>query len=268
MFFTAELSFVMYNLNLIQKGWFYMNIADIRFPIEGNVQNLVHFSDYGGNYVFTFGSPFCYAGPEELKNKKAFILGGFNHLKKKSLDAESVYTYYIPSDEKKKHPDPSVKASVRKAEIFGADHTLSGRIEILVQNGVFRKYAGLHPNPVYSPDGTLIAFCRYSPKNKSKDLFTCLPDFAHLSESLTDEQISDFIAEGTISRVFSYDIVEAEDVDQKDRFMSIFSPSKKSELTNNRIRFFGFDGDKKQLDLLLTALFAFFWITYIDIPMN
>ena len=52
-----------------------MNITDIHFPIEGNVQNLVHFLDPRGAYVFTFGSPFSYMEPSELKEKKAFILG-------------------------------------------------------------------------------------------------------------------------------------------------------------------------------------------------
>ncbi len=245
-----------------------MNIADIRFPIEGNVQNLVHFLDPRGTYVFTFGSPFCYTEPAELKEKKAFILGEFNNLKKKSLNAESVFAYYTVSEEKRKHQDPSVKAAVREALIFDSESHALGYMEVLVQKGIFRKYAGLHPNPVYGADGTLIGFCHFNSQKKSKDIFTCGPDFPHLSESLTKEQIDALIEDGSITRVFSYDIVESEDVDTKDRFMSIFSPSKKSELTNNRIRYYGYKGDENQLRLLLTALFAFYWITYIDIPMN
>ncbi len=257
----------MYNGYLIQKGRSFMNIADIHFPLEGNVQNLVHFLDPRGTYAFTFASPFCYAGPADLKEKQAFIIGEFNHLKKRSLDAESVLAYYTV-DEKKKHPDPSIKAAVKEAVICDPDNTPLGRIEILVQSGIFRKYAGLHPNPVYSEDGELIGFCHYDPEKKSKDFYACSPDFPHLSESLEIERIAALIADGSISRVFSYDIVEAEDVDTKDRFMSIFSPSKKSELTNNRIRYFGYNRDEDRLKLMLTALFAFFWVTYIDIPMN
>ena len=90
-----------------------MYLAEIRFPLEGNVQSLVHFIDTQGAYAFTFGSPFCYSEPAELKEKKAFILGEFNHLKKKSLDAEAVYAFYTVSEEKKKHPDPKVKAAIR-----------------------------------------------------------------------------------------------------------------------------------------------------------
>ena len=70
------------------------------------------------------------------------------------------------------------------------------------------------------------------------------------------------------SRVFSYDIVESEEVDNKDRFLSIFSPSKKSELTNNRLRYYGCKDDETLKKLLLTALFSFFWGTYIDIPLG
>ncbi len=245
-----------------------MNISDIRFPVEGNVQNLVHFSDPRGTYVFTFGSPFCYTQPVELKEKKAFLLGSFNHLKKKSLDAESVLSYYTVSEEKRKHNAPAVKAAVRDAALYKADGSPLGKIEILVQSGIFRKYAGIHPNPVYDPSGKLVAFCLYDPANKCKDIYACGPDFQHLSEPLEKDQIEAYLADGSISRVFSYDIVESEDADSKDRFMAIFSPSKKSELTNNRIRYFGCSGDEDMHELLLTALFAFFWVTYIDIPMN
>ena len=91
---------------------------------------------------------------------------------------------------------------------------------------------------------------------------------SHLSESLKDEQIDTLQSAGKIHRVFSYDIVESEEADNKDRFMAIFSPSKKSELTNNRLRYFGCDADEDTQDLLLTALFAFFWGTYIDIPLS
>ena len=50
--------------------------------------------------------------------------------------------------------------------------------------------------------------------------------------------------------------------------MAIFSPSKKSELTNNRIRKYDCAADDDTKQLLLTALFAFFWGTYIDIPLS
>ena len=81
------------------------------------------------------------------------------------------------------------------------------------------------------------------------------------------QDVASLEAAGTIHKVYSYDIVESEDVDNKDRFMAIFSPSKKSELTNNRIRFYGCEDNEDLKELLLTALFAFFWGTYIDIPM-
>ena len=245
-----------------------MNLESIRFPIEGNVQNLVHFTDAYGTYAFTFGSPFCYAEPAELKAKNAFLLGSFNYMKKKNLDAESVFTYYINSTEKKRHPDLRTRAAIRESKIYRGDGTLLGKIDILLQHGLFRGYKGTHANLIYNSEGKMIGFCHYSPENKSKDVYLCSPDFSHLSEPLNKDQIESFLAEGSIRRVFSYDIVESEEADNKDRFMAIFSPSKKSELTNNRLRYFSCDIDENTSDLLLTALFAFFWGTYVDVPLN
>ncbi len=245
-----------------------MNLESIRFPIEGNVQNLVHFMDPDGSYTFTFGSPFCYTEPSELKIKKAFLLANFNHLKKKNLNADSVFTYYINSEQKTNHPDHRVKASVRETQIFQGDGTLLGKIDILLQRGMFRSYAGTHPNPVYDSAGKLVGFCHFSPEEKSKSVYLCSPYFRYLSEALEKDRIESLIANGEIRRVFTYDIVESEEVDTKDRFMAIFSPSKKSELTNNRIRSFACEAGEDTKELLLTALFAFFWGTYIDVPLH
>ena len=245
-----------------------MNLSDIRFPVEGNVQNLVHFMETSGAYAFTFGSPFCYQEPAELKAKNAFLLASFNHLKKKSLSAESVFTYYINEDNRTNHPDPSVKASVRGSRIFRGDGTPLGRIDVLLQRGLFRRYEGRHPNPVYDRDGVLTGFCHYDPSTKSKNAYLCGPAFTGLSEALNKEKLDALIAEGSIRHLFSYDIVESEEADNKDRFMAIFSPSKKSELTNNRIRAIEPAEDPDKAELMLTALFAFFWGTYIDIPLS
>ena len=245
-----------------------MNLADIRFPIEGNVQNLVHFIDNEGAYTFTFGSPFCYVSPEDLKEKKAFLLGSFNQMKKKNLNADAVFSYYINSEEKKPHPDRKIKASIRESSIYKGDGTLIGTIRILLQRGMFRSYAGLNPNPVYTTEGELIGFCHYNQENKSKDVYTCSPDFAYLSRSLKNSQIEELQSAGVIHRVFSYDVVESEEASTQDRFMAIFSPSKKSELVNNRIRYYGCGENEERKVLLLTALFAFFWGTYIDVPLT
>lgn len=244
-----------------------MNLSEIKFPIEGNVQNLVHFLDVNGDYAFTFGSPFCYAAPADLKEKKAFLLGSFSQMKKRNLNAESIFAYYINSDEKKPHPDRRIKASIRESRIYLGDGSQLGSISVLLQRGMFRSYAGIHPNPVYDTEGKLAGFCHYDSKNKTKDVYTCDPDFSHLSVSLHHEQIEELVSAGSIHRVYSYDIVESEEVDNKDRFMAIFSPSKKSELVNNRIRFFGSGEDEDRKTLLLTALFAFFWGTYVDVPL-
>ena len=244
-----------------------MNLSEIRFPLEGNVQNLVHFIDHSGNYAFTFGSPFCYEEPSDLREKKAFLLAEFNQMKKKNLNAESVFAYFINSDKKENHPDTKMKASVRESQIFSGDGTLLGKIDVVLQRGMFRSYKGLHPNPIYDKTGKLVGFCHYNPGQKCKDVYLCEQDFSHLNESLTEENLATLIKNGSIERIFSYDIVESDEVDTRDRFMAIFSPSKKSELTNNRLRFFGGEMDEELKTLLLTALFAFFWGTYIDVPM-
>ena len=196
------------------------------------------------------------------------MLAGFNQLKKKNLNADSIYTYYINSDQKKSHPDPKVKASVKEAIIYRGDGSKLGKIDILVQRGFFRSYAGMHPNPIYDVNGIRVGFCHYNPEHKSKDVYTCDPTFELPEESLTSEQIAVMESERKIHKVFSYDIVESDEVDNKDRLLSVFFPSKKSELTNNRIRYFGCEYDSDLKDLLLTALFAFFWGTYIDVPLT
>lgn len=245
-----------------------MNISEIKFPVEGNVQNLAHFYDSQGSYVFTFGSPFCYDNPIELKEKNAFLLANFPQVKKKSLTAESIFTYFIHSEEKQNHPDKKVKASIRESVIYSGEGNIMGTVDVLLQRGMFRSYAGMHPNPVYDKDHKLIGFCHYNDAEKSKDIYTCGEDFTHLSESITGKQMKELEAAGAVHRVFSYDIVESGEADTRDRFMAIFSPSKKSELTNNRLRFFGSDKNEENLHLLLTALFAFFWGTYVDIPLR
>lgn len=245
-----------------------MNLNDLHFPLEANVQNLAHFIDPHGAYAFTFASPYCYNNPAELKEKEAFLLAFFNSQKKKNLNAESVYTYYINSNEKKPHPDKKVKAAIRESKIYSGNGEEIGSIQILLQRGMFRSYQGMNGNPVYDKYGKLVGFCHYNAKNKCKDIYSCGDDFKIPSTALNPEDVASLEAAGTIHKVFSYDIVESEEADSKDRFMAIFSPSKKSELTNNRIRFYGCEDDEELKELLLTALFAFFWGTYIDIPLS
>ena len=245
-----------------------MNLDDFRFPLEANVQSLAHFIDSQGTYAFTFGSPFCYEEPAELKEKNAFLLAGFNQLKKKNLNAESVFTYYITDPQKNSHPDPKVKASIRETKIFRGNGTELGKVDILVQRGFFRSYAGMHPNPVYDVEGKRIGFCHYNSEYRSKDIYICDSAFDLPDKSMSPEQIAALESERKIHKVFSYDIVESDEVDNKDRLLAIFSPSKKSEMTNNRIRYYGCENDEDLKELLLTALFAFFWGTYIDIPLG
>ena len=245
-----------------------MNLDDLRFPLEANVQSLAHFIDYQGIYAFTFASPFCYNTPEDLREKKAFLLASFNQQKKKNLNAESVFTYYINSDEKLPHPDPKFKASVRESIIYKADGSILGTINILLQRGIFRSYKGMNANPVYDAQKKLVGFGHYNFRNKSKDIYSCSSEYQIPSNPLSPDDVTALESAGTIHKVFSYDIVESEEVDNKDRFMAIFSPTKKAELTNNRIRFFGCEADENLKELLLTSLFAFFWGTYIDIPLS
>lgn len=245
-----------------------MNLKDIHFPLEANVQALAHFLDTQGTYTFTFASPYLYNSPEELKEKEAFLLASFNQQKKKNLNADTTFTYYINSKEKKPYPDKKVKAAIRDSMIYKGDGTILGHIHILLQHGFFRNYNGMNANPIYDANEKLVGFCHYSAKNKSKDVYTCDPDFQIPSTPLKSEDILLMESSGKIHHVFSYDIVESEDADNKDRFMAIFSPAKKSELTNNRIRFYGCEDNEDLKDLLLTALFAFFWGTYIDIPLS
>lgn len=245
-----------------------MNLYDLHFPLEANVQTLAHFIDTEGTYAFTFASPYCYNTPADMKENEAFLLASFNQQKKKNLNADTVFAYYINSKEKTPHPSKKIKAVIRESKLYNGDGTLLGTIKILLQHGMFRSYQGLNANPVYDASGELVGFCHFNIKNKCKDVYTCGPDFQIPDAALKESDILSLESAGTIHRVFSYDIVESEEVDNKDRFLSIFSPSKKSELTNNRLRYYGCKDDETLKKLLLTALFAFFWGTYIDIPLG
>lgn len=245
-----------------------MDLNHLQFPLEANVQTLAHFIDNEGSYAFTFASPFCYNTPAEMKEKEAFLLASFNQQKRKNLNAETVFTYYINSKEKRPHPSKKVKADIRESMLYSGDGSPLGKIHILLQRGIFRSYQGLNANPIYDAAGEQVGFCHFNIKNKCKDVYTCGPDFQIPDTPLKESDITSLESAGTIHRVFSYDIVETEDADNKDRFLAIFSPSKKSELTNNRIRYYGCKDDETLKELLLTALFAFFWGTYIDVPLS
>ena len=245
-----------------------MELNKLRFPLEANVQNIAHFIDTQGTYAFTFGSPFLYNNPIELKEKGAFLLAAFNQQRKKNLNAEEVFTYYINSQKKTPHPNNKIKANIRESVIYRGDGTKLGTINILLQRGMFRSYKGLNVNPIYTADDKLVGFAHYNIQTKSKDVYTCNQNFQIPDNPLTSNDASSLESTGSIHKVFSYDIVESEDIDNKDRFLAIFSPSKKSELTNNRIRYYGCEDDADLKDLLLTALFAFFWGTFIDIPLS
>lgn len=240
-----------------------MNYNELNFPIEGNVQQFVHFADNSGNYALTFASPFCYREPDELREKKAYLLGLFDQFRKAQTPS-AIFSYYILSEEKKAD---SKKTAVKPAEIFDGSGEKLGSIDIRLEQGFIRHYNGLLPNKINDKNGNCIAFCHFLPVEKKKCLFTVSEGFTPSDEELTEDKIHELENQGSIRRIYAYDLVHLE-TDAKSWFESLFSSSKKSEMINNRISRYAEPENEETAKLFLTALFAYFWTTYIDTPMS
>ena len=244
-----------------------MEISTLQFPLEGNIQALVHFMDGEESYAFTFASPFCYTEPVHLKNKQMFLLAKFSHLKKNALTAEEVYSGFTYSEGKRPLETGNLKAGIKDVQLYGPDGEQIGSLEALVQKGFLRTYKGDGTNPIYDRDHKLIGFAYYNSEENAKEVYACEEDFPHLYEGVKPQEMRDFQAKGLVRKVFAYDIHEVEGTKQLDRFAAIFSAQRKSELTNNRISRYGALMDEDKMLILLTGLFGYFWATYIDVPL-
>ncbi len=240
-----------------------MNYTEIQFPLEGNVQQFVHFADACGGYKITFASPYCYQGCEEYLSKKAFLLGFFDQFRK-ATSPQEVYSYYTLDEKTKPCGIPGVRAAIRTAEIFDSENNRIGSVDSLLDSGFIRLYRGLYPNRIYDNEGKCVAFCAFRKDEGKKYLYTFEESFVdHLEEELTADKLKEYEQSGVIQRVYGYELVHLKS-DAKSALEALFSSSKKSELTNHRIRQFSAPSDETQAKLFLTALFAYVWTTYID----
>lgn len=244
-----------------------MEISSLQFPLEGNVQALVHFANADEGYAFTFASPFCYAEPVDMKEKKMFLLAKFSQVKKNAMKAEEIYAGFTYGEGKRTLENSKLKAGIKDVQLYGPDGRQIGSVEALVQKGFLRSYNGDGTSPIYDQDHKLAGFAYYNSDEHAKEVYICEEDFPHLNESVKPKQMREYAAKGLVRKVFSYDIHELEGTSQKDRWAAIFSAQKKSELTNNRVCRYGALLPEDRMQLLLTALFGYFWATYIDVPL-
>ena len=243
-----------------------MDYSTIKFPIEGNVQDYVHFRDSERNYAFTFASPFQYTYPEGLKAKKAFIVGRIDPFDRKQKGADEIYFHYVALPEKKPYPEKKANANVHTVQLFSGTDKLIGSIEVLSQKGAFRRLNGDYVSVVRDIENKPIGFCAFDSAAKSKSVFLAKDDFDHFYEKMGPEILKEWENAGVIRRIFTYDIVKVE-ASSRERLESIFSPSKKSEMSNQRLHMIQKPESNDEMEICLAAIFAYFWQTYIELPL-
>lgn len=244
-----------------------MEFSQIQFPIEGSVQEFVHFLDPNNAYTFSFATPFCYNGAEDFKRKGAYLFASFDTFRMIS-EPKDVYAYYTLGSDVKDCPIKKAKAGIKTASLFDGDGTFLGKTDLLTQKGFFRGYNGLYPNRVFDAEGKLAAFTLWLKDKKQKCLYTFEDGFEpYLDAEITTEQALKWEEEKRIQCVLSYDLVNLE-ASAKTVFEMLFSPSKKSEYTHHRVRRFVLPSDESQQRFWLLALFSCVWTTFLEAPLS
>ncbi len=243
-----------------------MNLEDIKFPIEGNVQNLVHFSDNQHNYAFSFASPFVYLQPEELKAKKAFLIGSYNPFNPGQQTPEKIFSYYTVSEKKERHPIKKLNANRKRLTLMNGNHEKIGGLDILSPHNRLFKFDGMLPNLLYDSQENVVGFCHYQPVLRRKCVYSFKPSFDRLNENILINDIRELENSGTIKCHYAYEIIR-KDADAKKRLEALFSAEKKAEMVSNRISKIQITDSEEQTLLFLTAIIAFFWDTLIDLPL-
>lgn len=243
-----------------------MNLVDIKFPIEGNVQSLVHFSDGQHNYAFSFASPFVYQQPEELKEKKAFIIGSYNPFNSGNQTPEKIFSYYTVSEKKERHPLKKLNANQKRLTMMNGNNEKIGALDILSPHNRLFKFDGMIPNLLYDSNEKLVGFCHYQPMLRKKCVYSFKPSFNRLTERIRIDDIRELENSGVIKCLYAYEIIH-KDADAKKRLEAIFSAEKKAEMVSNRISKIQMQESEEQSLLFLTAIIAFFWDTLIDLPL-
>ncbi len=243
-----------------------MNFEDIKFPIEGNVQNLVHFSDSQHNYAFSFASPFMYEQPAELKLKKAFLLGSYNPFYPGTQTPEKIFTYYLTPDKKERNPVKNLNADQKNVVFMNGDGLQIGSMNILSPHNRLLKFDGMIPNLIYDAEGNVAGFCHYQPSLRRKCVYSFQPSFEMLNENLQIDKLRENENSGAVKCHFTYEIIH-KDSDTKKKLEAMFSAEKKAEMINNRINMIQKPESNERAELFITALVAFFWNTLIDLPL-
>ena len=107
----------------------------IRFPVEGTVNRIVHFSDTFHQYAFSFVSPFVYHQPAEYQKKGAFLVAKYNPFNPDIDAPEEIYRFFIPEDESRKVLlDKKRNLTARRVHLYSADEEPLGAVEVLYPN--------------------------------------------------------------------------------------------------------------------------------------
>ncbi len=238
----------------------------IRFPVEGTVNRIVHFSDTFHQYAFSFVSPFVYHQPEEYQKKGAFLVAKYNPFNPDIDAPEEIYGFFIPEDESRKVLlDKKRNLTARRVHLYSADEEPLGAVEVLYPNHRLFRFVTTYPNRIFDAAGNRIGVAHFQPARHRKCVYSCAKDF-DWERSYSFDEMVDAEKAGKVELRFSYGLQQKE-MDLRSRLEAMFSPSKKSESILNQIDMPVASTDDRENLRYLLAMIAFFWTTVIDLPI-
>lgn len=242
-----------------------MKLQNINFPVEGIVQDFVSFSDNYRVPTFSFASPIRYKGLDDLKEKQAYLIASINPNASGVVKKEEIFSYYIAEKDKSKHPSNS-KVNLQKIILYNDEDQNMGELDLVLPRSHFFKFSGKYPNVVKNSSGEPVAFCYFNPEKLQKSIYTFTSRFTAFTEEIKADKMKELEEQGIVKKIYTYSLVN-KDVSMSERMEMFFSPSKKSESILNRISMDNLPESDEAGLLYLTAVMAFFWTTYIDLPM-
>lgn len=243
-----------------------LDFNTIRFPVEGTVNRIVHFSDTLHQYGFSFVSPYVYDQPAQYKARGAFLIAKYNPFNPDINHPEEIYGYFIAEDDSKKTVvDAKRNLNAKRVRLFDSDDRELGSLEILTPKNRLFGFKTNYPNRIFDADGKAVGFAHFQPQRQRKAVYSITSD-SDLDRPLTLQDILSLETEKKISMRFAYGLQQKE-LDFRSRLEAMFSPNKKSESILNQINMPVVVEDyAENLRYLLSAV-AFFWTTIIDLPV-
>ncbi len=243
-----------------------IDFNSIRFPVEGTVNRIVHFSDTFHQYGFSFVSPYVYDQPAQYKARGAFLIAKYNPFNPDINHPEEIYGHFIAEDDAKKTVvNAKRNLNAKRVRLFDGDDRELGSLEVLTPKNRLFGFKTNYPNRIFDAGGTVVGFAHYQPQRQRKAVYSVAPGF-DFDRPLTLDDIRSFETEKKISQRFTYGLQQKE-LDFKGRLEAMFSPNKKSESILNQVNMpFVAEDYAENLRYLLSVI-AFFWTTIIDLPV-